>query len=42
MLLKAGFARVVQCEFKQTSTPWPEILDLDNRENESLFVEAVK
>ena len=42
MLLKAGFSRVVQCEFKQTSTPWPEILDLDNRENESLFVEAVK
>ena len=42
MLLKAGFSRVVQCQFKQSSSPWPEILELDNRENESLFVEAYK
>jgi predicted SAM-dependent methyltransferase len=42
MLMKAGFSRVDRCAFKQTKTPWPEILDLDNRESESLFVEAVK
>ncbi len=42
MLLKAGFARVEHCEYHQTTGPWPEIVDLDNREAESLFVEAVK
>ena len=42
MLLKAGFSRVTHCAYKQTASPWPEILELDNRENESLFVEAVK
>lgn len=42
MLLNAGFSRVVHCAFKKTSTPWPEILELDNRENECLFVEGVK
>lgn len=41
-LMKAGFSRVDRCAFKQTKSPWPEILELDNRENESLFVEAVK
>ena len=42
MLLKAGFGRVVHCAYRQTSTPHPEIVDLDNREPESLFVEAYK
>lgn len=42
MLLKAGFSRVDRCAFKATKSRWPEILDLDNRESESLFVEAVK
>ena len=42
MLRRAGFARVVHCEYRQTSTPFPEITDLDNREAESLFVEAYK
>ncbi|MEA3208233.1 MAG: hypothetical protein QOE70_1290 [Chthoniobacter sp.] len=41
-LIKAGFSRVDRCAFKETKTAWPEILDLDNRENESLFVEATK
>jgi predicted SAM-dependent methyltransferase len=41
-LLKAGFSRVVHCEFKQSASPWPEIVELDNRESESLYVEAVK
>ena len=42
MLLKAGFSRVMHCGFKETATRWPEIVELDNRERESLFVEAVK
>jgi len=42
MLIKAGFACVNHCGFKETRTPWPDILEFDNRENESLFVEAVK
>ena len=40
MLLKAGFSRVVRCAYRQTSGPDPEIVDLDNREPESLYVEA--
>ena len=42
MLLKAGFARVEHCAYRQTSGPHPEIVDLDNREPESLYVEAYK
>ena len=39
-LIKAGFSRVVHCAYRQTSGPDPEIVDLDNREPESLYVEA--
>lgn len=42
LLLKAGFAHVHRCAFEQTASPFPEIVTLDNRERESLFVEAVK
>jgi predicted SAM-dependent methyltransferase len=42
MLRKAGFSRVTHCAFKETVAPWQEIVDLDNRERESLFVEAMK
>ena len=42
LLLKAGFSRVNHCAFKSTSSSWPDITQLDNREHESLFVEAVK
>ncbi len=42
MCLKAGFARVEHCRYRQTTTPFPEIVDLDNREAESLFVEGYK
>jgi predicted SAM-dependent methyltransferase len=42
LLSKAGFARVDRCRFKQTASPFSEIVTLDNREQESLFVEAVK
>lgn len=42
MLRKAGFCRVEHCAYRQTSGPHPEIVDLDNREPESLYVEAYK
>ena len=42
MLERASFSRVTPCEYRQTASPYPEIIDLDNREAESLFVEAVK
>jgi predicted SAM-dependent methyltransferase len=42
LLLKAGFARVARCAYRQTASPFAEIVELDNREQESLFVEAVK
>jgi predicted SAM-dependent methyltransferase len=41
-LQKAGFSRVDHCSFKQTASPYPAIVDLDNREQESLFVEGIK
>jgi predicted SAM-dependent methyltransferase len=42
LLLKAGFTGVMRCCFGQTYGPHPGIVDLDNREAESLYVEAVK
>ncbi len=42
MLYKAGFARVDHCEYQRTQSQFPEITELDNREKESLFVEATK
>jgi len=43
LLWKSGFRHVRQCSFGQTASAHaPGILELDNRENESLFVEAVK
>ena len=42
MLLKAGFSRVVHCAYRRTSGSDPEIVGLDNREAESLYVEAYK
>jgi predicted SAM-dependent methyltransferase len=42
LLLKAGFARVERCAYRQTAGPFPDIVKLDNRERESLFVEAFK
>ncbi len=40
LLLRAGFRDVVRCAFRQTASPYPDIVALDNRERESLFVEA--
>jgi SAM-dependent methyltransferase len=42
LLLKAGFAEVHHVSFRETRSRFPKIVDLDNRERESLFVEAVK
>ena len=42
LLLKAGFVQVNHCPFKETKSHWPDITQFDNREHESLFVEAVK
>jgi predicted SAM-dependent methyltransferase len=42
LLLKAEFRRVDACSFRTTQSPYPGIVELDNREGESLFVEAVK
>ena len=42
LIEKAGFKDVCQCKFKETYSPFEEIVSLDNRERESFFVEAVK
>jgi predicted SAM-dependent methyltransferase len=42
LLEKAGFTRIDHCGYRQTASRFPEIVELDNREQESLFVEAVK
>jgi predicted SAM-dependent methyltransferase len=42
LLLKAEFTRVDRCSYKQTTSPFPDIVELDNRERESLYVEGVK
>ena len=41
-LEKAGFREVRHCGYRETKSGYPEIVELDNREPESLFVEAVK
>jgi SAM-dependent methyltransferase len=42
LLRKAGFAEVARCSYHETQSRFPEIVELDSRERESLFVEAVK
>ncbi len=43
LLGKAGYRQVRMCAFQQTGSEYaPGILELDNREAESMFVEAVK
>jgi SAM-dependent methyltransferase len=37
---RAGFRDPVRCAFGETASPWPDIVALDNRERETLFVEA--
>ncbi len=42
VLLRAGFRAVHRCEYQVSASGQPGITDLDNREGESFFVEAVK
>ena len=42
LLRKAGFTEVHHCAFRETATGQAGITDLDDREGESFFVEAVK
>ena len=42
LLLKAHFQQVHHCHYRQTASGYPKIVELDNRERESLFVEGVK
>lgn len=42
LLYGAGFRLVSRCTFGETAHADPSIAELDNRERESLFVEAVK
>jgi SAM-dependent methyltransferase len=39
---KAGFAKVQRAAFKQTNSRFPEIVQFDNREAESFFIEGTK
>lgn len=38
----AGYRDIHRCAFGTTSSPWADLASLDNRERESLFVEASK
>jgi SAM-dependent methyltransferase len=42
VLGKAGFGAVTRCAFRRTASAHAAIVELDNRERESLFVEAVR
>jgi predicted SAM-dependent methyltransferase len=42
LMTKAGFDEVRRCAYRQTSSPFPQIVSLDNREAESLFVEGAR
>lgn len=42
LLVDGGFERVTRCAFGQTASRYPDIVQLDNRPRESMFVEAVK
>jgi predicted SAM-dependent methyltransferase len=42
LLERAGFQAIERCAFRQTASPFEEIVTLDNRPKESFFVEARK
>jgi ubiquinone/menaquinone biosynthesis C-methylase UbiE len=42
LLSRNRFREIVRCGFRETRSPLPGIVELDNRELESLFVEASK
>src|SRR5215217_7176496 len=41
-LNRNGFQNVRRCEFKQTHSSYPEIVDLDGRKSESLIIECTR
>ena len=42
LLLQVGFSCVVRCAYRQSKSQYTEIITLDNRERESMFIEATK
>jgi predicted SAM-dependent methyltransferase len=42
LLERAGFSQVNHCAYRKTASQWGDIVNLDNRERESMFVEGVK
>jgi SAM-dependent methyltransferase len=42
LLRKAGFGEIEHVGYRRTASAFPELTELDNREPESLFVEATK
>ena len=42
LLKKAGFKDVCRVSYRETKTAFPEIVELDNRESESFYFEAIK
>jgi len=42
LLLRAGFANTTRCEYGHTASRYADIVQLDNRQRETLFVEADK
>jgi SAM-dependent methyltransferase len=42
LLREAGFSTITACSYRETKSRFPEIVELDSRERESFFVEAVK
>jgi hypothetical protein len=40
LLERSGFAKVQECSYKTTQSEFEQIVDLDNRRDESLFIEA--
>jgi Methyltransferase domain len=42
LLAEAGFEGVERCSYRRTASPFGSIVELDNREDESMYVEARK
>jgi SAM-dependent methyltransferase len=42
LLARTGFRAIERCGFRQTASPFPGIVELDDRQLESFFIEATK
>jgi len=42
LLARCGFTAIRPCGFRQTASPFPGIVELDDRQLESFFIEATK